>query len=71
MDKLTAWLDFLSVMFALGIAIYSRQHLRKGVNPYEIKKNIGIKSGNRVWWTFFCLAFGAAAISIFIKYFWM
>ncbi|MBY3476057.1 hypothetical protein HFN78_35080 [Rhizobium laguerreae] len=71
MDKFTAWLDFCSVMFALGIAIYSRQQLRKGANAYEIKQNARIKSGNRVWWGFFCLAFGAAALSICIKYFWM
>jgi hypothetical protein len=69
MEKVTAWLDFCSVMFALGTAIYGTRQLRKGLNNYELKQNVHIKEGNQVWWTLFCLAFVSAVASLIIKYY--
>lgn len=70
MEKVTAWLDFCSVMFALGTAIYGTRQLRKGLNGYEIAQNKRTKEGNFVWWTLFCLAFASAVTSLILKYYW-
>lgn len=71
MDKVTAFLDFISVMCALGTAIYGTRQLRKGLNQYELKLNARIKEGNRVWWTLFWVTFASASISLLLKYFFM
>jgi cyanate permease len=67
LENLASALDFITVVFALAIAIWAPRPLRKGVKKFEAKQNKAIKEGNLVWNLFFWGVFVAAAISYALK----
>ncbi len=69
MDGFTAFLDFMSVVAALVLAINGRIPLRAGANHYERKRNLTAQQWNRIWTVMFWGAFGCAALSLGLKYF--
>ena len=71
MDKVTAVLDFYSVVFALGTALFTLRALKGGKNKYEVREDAKAKRGNSVWWFLFATAFATATASLYLKYFHM